>query len=613
MVRTSHGLGFTLGVIAAGALASGCSEITGGGGGGGRAASASSAAVAQGPLHEKALLFDATIPARNTIDGLVQNVNLDAQGNFVAYGNYQDAAIWTGTYVGTQALRYRATNDPEALRNVERGLRAIHGLHAVTGDPGQIARAYAPVARRPNDFPASAAMPGYTWLGEISRDQYAGVMFGYSLAWGVITDPALRDEVRRDVRAIAERLIRDDMALKVVVNGVTITQFRLAPNMDLTGQITPHVWATIDDFPLNLITPNMPYDAALAQALEQAPWPAIGGGETLHGLSFLRVAATITGDPAIESYYRDELIARRGWLRVSEENATLLDDVLAGKDLHRIEEILIGLNHALSGAFQVYLQRKLGNGLSVFAGVLLQSLLDAVLREVADRVADAITFLNDPVKRAQAGARAAQLAVLAQVLDAIGERDAADAVRRLVQVAGAAAGADLDACADSMRSYVGENLFHLSAYSVLEHETDPTLRASYERMIAKHHGYIADERNSFFSYVAAARLPTSIAPASLADARESLARFPRDLHERLVDNTGRPGVTPSPWPDRFGRTDRNAMEVLWVDERAPHNFIWQQHPRQIRSGSAHGEAIAPLGYLAAYWMARRHGLIGPNE
>ena len=38
----------------------------------------------------------------------------------VAYGNTRDSAIWTGTYLGAESLRYLAGHHPEALDHVDR-------------------------------------------------------------------------------------------------------------------------------------------------------------------------------------------------------------------------------------------------------------------------------------------------------------------------------------------------------------------------------------------------------------------------------------------------------------------------------------------------------------
>ena len=63
----------------------------------------------------------------------------------------------------------------------------------------------------------------------------------------------------------------------------------------------------------------------------------------------------------------------------------------------------------------------------------------------------------------------------------------------------------------------------------------------------------------------------------------------------------------SPWPDRFGRVGNSAVDPFWVDERAPHHFIWQEDPRKIVSGSNGNEVHYGLGYVLAYWMGRRSG------
>jgi hypothetical protein len=588
----------------------GCAQGSGGGSGGGSVSAGAS--VAGGPLAAKARLFDETVAARHMPDGLLVNLELDAAGNVVSYGNYYDACIWTGVYVGTEAVRYRTTGDPAALARMERGLVAMHHLQAITGEPGYVARAFGPAAMHPTHAPGTGPYAGQTWQDDTSRDQYVGLMFGYALAWESIVDPVLRSKTRDDVRAIALRLMRDDMEVRVVRNGTQIVHFRLAPGATFKGKITPQTWATVDDFPLNLVVKHVSYDPALATALENAPWPAIGGGDAFHGLVFFRIAATITGDPAIEDFYRNVLIAQRGYVQNVEENINLFEDLLAGRRLDRFERILLDINAALSGAVQVYLQPRLG-ALSPLGAALIQYLFDAILKVVADVVADSIRFLNDPASRAQAGRTAVGLEALALLLDAIGEHDPARSLRSLARIAGTVATTNLEELADTMRSYVGENLFHLSSYAALTLETDATLRAFYAAQLDRKGAIIGDEKNSFFDFVGAAYGAGGPDPVRIAEARRSLEVYPTDLFDHALDNSRDPGVRVSPWPDRFGKVGNTALDVFPVDRRSPHHFVWQQHPRDIISTPGSSTQVTHLGYLTAYWIGRAHGFINPGD
>ncbi|PKL46944.1 MAG: hypothetical protein CVV42_14725 [Candidatus Riflebacteria bacterium HGW-Riflebacteria-2] len=67
------------------------------------------------------------------------------------------------------------------------------------------------------------------------------------------------------------------------------------------------------------------------------------------------------------------------------------------------------------------------------------------------------------------------------------------------------------------------------------------------------------------------------------------------------------------WPDRFGRYDRQSVELIPIDQRAPHIFIWQEPPRSMVTGADDQTCIAPVGYLLAYWYGRFHNLIKETD
>jgi hypothetical protein len=48
----------------------------------------------------------------------------------------------------------------------------------------------------------------WDWKGHISRDQYQGVVLGYSLAYDVLTDESVRDLIRADMVTFATELMK---------------------------------------------------------------------------------------------------------------------------------------------------------------------------------------------------------------------------------------------------------------------------------------------------------------------------------------------------------------------------------------------------------------------
>ncbi|MFN2564644.1 MAG: hypothetical protein ABR499_06480, partial [Gemmatimonadaceae bacterium] len=135
-----------------------------------------------------------------------------AYSTVVGYVHAGDAAIWTGHYLAAEAFRYAVTRSPDALANARRALGGIQGLVDVTtpAQPDLLARFLWPDNWEYADRIAAAeaghgvyrGAPGgvaHRWLGNTTRDQYSGVLFGLSVAFDLIDQP--------DVRARAADLV----------------------------------------------------------------------------------------------------------------------------------------------------------------------------------------------------------------------------------------------------------------------------------------------------------------------------------------------------------------------------------------------------------------------
>ncbi|MBL8240279.1 MAG: hypothetical protein JNM66_22860 [Bryobacterales bacterium] len=122
------------------------------------------------------------------------------------YTRCGDSAIWTGHYLAAESYRYRVTNSPEALNNARKAINGIKGLVDVTGS-NLLARCRiaigSPFAAGIHSEEASNgvftnAAAGYTWIGNLSRDQYCGVIYGLGVAHDLLPpQPAIVDIVTR--------------------------------------------------------------------------------------------------------------------------------------------------------------------------------------------------------------------------------------------------------------------------------------------------------------------------------------------------------------------------------------------------------------------------------
>ena len=209
--------------------------------------------------------------------------------------NLPDTAIWTGCYVAAEALRWKVTHDPEARERVIRGLKALHDLQQVTGKKGLLARAFRKAAAPSPDEngewrPGKGDYREYRWLGDVSADQVDGVLFGYALAFDLLDDPSLREQIAEDVAAIADHLL--DHRMRII---------------DIDGKMT-----RFGDFRAGLFSEDL---------------------NALIALMVLKVAHHVTRAPRFEAAYHD-LIERSGYDRRA----------AAARD--KWWEHLIGVNHS---------------------------------------------------------------------------------------------------------------------------------------------------------------------------------------------------------------------------------------------------------------------------
>ena len=169
----------------------------------------------------------------------------------VSYARAGDSAIWTGHYLAAEAFRYHVTRSPEALQNVFKAIRGIRTLIDITGTD-LLARCLVPA-----DSPYAAAIQqaegghgihyaklegkDFFWIGDTSRDQYSGVMFGMVTAYDLIDNPAIRNFIRADVTRMLNFLLRHAWSV-VMPDGTISTSYLLRPDQVLSFlQIGRHI------------------------------------------------------------------------------------------------------------------------------------------------------------------------------------------------------------------------------------------------------------------------------------------------------------------------------------------------------------------------------------
>ncbi|MBU1412534.1 hypothetical protein KKC22_13565, partial [Myxococcota bacterium] len=191
-----------------------------------------------GRLHNRARNYTAWLrlklmPAGGVMRGIFSDETF-SQVNL--WAGTRDSTIWTGTYLAAESLRYLVTGAPDALDQITATLQVLHRWWRISGDRGYLAR-YAAPAASPADVTAifAAADPenhrdywfenaAWNWKGNISRDQYQGVMLGYAWAYEAVTDEALRELIRADVVDFVEQLMDfRTRSVRLVIDGIPMT------------------------------------------------------------------------------------------------------------------------------------------------------------------------------------------------------------------------------------------------------------------------------------------------------------------------------------------------------------------------------------------------------
>jgi uncharacterized protein (TIGR03437 family) len=211
-------------------------------------------AVFIAPAHAteaNALAISANIQATHVPYGTILDpiFAAPASNQIVGYTRCGDSAIWTGHYLAAEAFRYQVTQSPDALTNVKQAIAGIKSLLDVTGT-NLLARCLVPLnspyaAGIQSEESANGiytnSSAGYFWVGNTSRDQYMGVIFGLGVAYDMVNDSGVQSSISQ----IATRLVQflEGHAWTIVMpDGSVSTTFVIRPDQILTLlQVGRHV------------------------------------------------------------------------------------------------------------------------------------------------------------------------------------------------------------------------------------------------------------------------------------------------------------------------------------------------------------------------------------
>ena len=154
-----------------------------------------------------ALAISANIRARHIPYGAILDPVFAAPDSdeIVNYSRCGDSAIWTAHWLAAESYRYAVTRSPESLENVRIALIGLSVLMDVSGT-NLMARCAVPIdspyansilseEREHGAYSGFADNRQQIWIGNTSRDQYAGLFYGLTVAWDVVPDQGVRDMV----------------------------------------------------------------------------------------------------------------------------------------------------------------------------------------------------------------------------------------------------------------------------------------------------------------------------------------------------------------------------------------------------------------------------------
>ncbi len=571
-----------------------------------------------GPLLEKARAFDKALEEEHTPQGMVFNLLPGTDGKSLRPVGGGDSTIWTGAYIAAQCFRFRVTKEPAALANIEKGLWAFHHLHAMTGSPGFLGRCFGPrewFGNAPGMLPGTGTYSTFLFHPDTSRDQYTGIFLAYTLAWPLIRNPELRKVVREDVGSIAKNLSGNGLALEATIGRVRKVMFNLDPTYCYQDRITREEWESVDDFPAETLARIIPFDERLARALSTFRPPPIRGGEAFRALLMLQAAASITEDPDIGSFFRDELCARRDLPRIASRSCELLSDLYLGTG----DPILLDILGELAvSVFHV------GREILIEYGIAPRSFLEGVspaleifvvpLGHVGGKLLlRLLKRARDPAFFLGLARFVPEIESLAGTLEAVGCRMEARRALEFSRWLNTVSRSNIDEFSDAMRSYVGTNLTFFALLGILEGDPAPDLASAATDAMRRAYVPIEDESNSLYTFIRTAYCKPPVPSLRLEQAKEALLLYPSDRHDRLFDHSSDPGLELLPWPDRLSHWGRQSKRIFPLNQRAPDIFIWQDSPRSVVTGSRSGVLVAPVGYALAYWLGRAHGLLTAED
>ena len=195
-----------------------------------------------GPMRDREMEFEERYRRVHCVRGMTHACEAcdDPDGRY-EWSQYGDSGCWSGTMCAGTAWRYAVTRDPDDLEKVRLCATALDRLRRITGQPGLLARGYAhrDDSYSSGDFtsfqPEDPSSPNHRgegewedwyWRGDVSRDQYTGVMLGWLTLYEATEDEEIRALARENLEAMGDHIW--DHGLRIVESGEMTTHGQLS-------------------------------------------------------------------------------------------------------------------------------------------------------------------------------------------------------------------------------------------------------------------------------------------------------------------------------------------------------------------------------------------------
>jgi len=174
------------------------------------------------------------LPYGSILDPIFALTDSDQISGYTRCG---DSALWTGHYLAAEAFRYRVTQASDALSNIQAAVSALKGLADVTGT-NLLARCMVPAnspwassiaGQEAANGVYTNASAGWIWVGNTSRDEYSGAMFGLAVAYDAVSDSGTRTVISDLVTRLVDFLNGNNWSV-VMPNGSSVTSFLARPD-----------------------------------------------------------------------------------------------------------------------------------------------------------------------------------------------------------------------------------------------------------------------------------------------------------------------------------------------------------------------------------------------